>query len=210
MFIMRRDPALLGGDLMIFPPPWLPFSPKGSPRATFHKEKFYGRKIMKDAIDKRNDRERIARSIVKRRNIVYTSQAELDRRRQEEAQKLKQDRTEAAEQLVKQFKDEAKKKQAMEIERLLAEQAMLEKQLETGMDATGKKLMDDVTQERVEAILSEKSKQLESIISANAVQVEQKLRSTLYRLLKIAVWMVKQMVSRAFPRKKPVVCRKKV
>ena len=155
-------------------PPGSPFPQKGSPRATFHKEKFYGRKIMKDAIDKRNDRERIARSIVKRRNIVYTSQAELDRRRQEEAQKLKQDRTEAAEQLVKQFKDEAKKKQAMEIERLLAEQAMLEKQLETGMDATGKKLMDDVTQERVEAILSEKSKQLESIISANAVQVEQK------------------------------------
>ncbi len=129
---------------------------------------------MKDAIDKRNERERIARSIVKRRNIVYISQEELDRKQQEEAQRQKQERTEAAEQLVKQFKDDAKKKQAMEIERLLAEQAMLEKQLETGMDATGKRPMSDITQERVEAILSEKSKQLESIISASALQMEQK------------------------------------
>lgn len=129
---------------------------------------------MKDAIDKRNEREKIARSIVKRRNIVYISQEELDRKQQEEAQRQKQERTEAAEQLVKQFKDEAKKKQAMEIERLLAEQAVLEKQLETGMDATGKKPMDDVTQERVEAILSEKSKRLETIISASALQMEQK------------------------------------
>ncbi len=128
---------------------------------------------MKDAIDKRNDRERIARSIVKRRNIVYISQEELNRKQREEERKLKQERTEAAEQLVKQFKDEAKQKQAMEIERLLAEQAMLEKQLETGMDATGKKPMNDITQERVEAILSEKNKQLEIIVSSGGLLVEQ-------------------------------------
>lgn len=127
---------------------------------------------MKDAIDKRNERERIARSIVKRRNIVYVSKEELERKQQEEERKLKQERTEAAEQLVKQFKDEAKQKQAMEIKRLLAEQAMLEKQLETGMDATGKKPMDDITQERVEAILSEKSKQLEIIVSSGGLSVE--------------------------------------
>ena len=36
-----------------------------------------GERTMKDAIDKRNERERIARSIVKRRNIVYISQEEL-------------------------------------------------------------------------------------------------------------------------------------
>ena len=38
---------------------------------------------MKDAIDKRNEREWVAGRIVKRRNIIYTSQAELDRKKQE-------------------------------------------------------------------------------------------------------------------------------
>ena len=42
---------------------------------------------MKDAIDKRNERERIARSIVKRSNIIYTSREELERRAQEDARR---------------------------------------------------------------------------------------------------------------------------
>lgn len=61
----------------------------------------------------------------------------------------------------------------MQIQRLLAEQQMLEQQLKTGMDATGKHPMDDVTQERVEAILSEKSKQLQDIIAAHNVENRQ-------------------------------------
>ena len=122
---------------------------------------------MKDAIDKRNEREWIAGRIVKRRNIIYTSQAELDRKKQEELDEQHRQNKEKAEHLVRQLKDDAKKKQAMEVERLLVEQEMLKKQLETGMDATGKKPMDGVTQERVEAILSEKSKQLEAIISSS-------------------------------------------
>ena len=109
---------------------------------------------MKDAIDKRNEREWIAGRIVKRRNIIYTSQAELDRKKQEELDEQHRQNKEKAEHLVRQLKDDAKKKQAMEVERLLVEQEMLKKQLETGMDATGKKPMDGVTQERVEAILS--------------------------------------------------------
>ena len=110
---------------------------------------------MKDAIDKRNEREKIARSIVKRRNIVYISKEELERRQQEESRQ--QDR-ETAEELARRLRDDEDKKKAMEIERLLAEQKMLEKQLATGMDATGKHPMDDITQERVEAILSEKDR----------------------------------------------------
>ncbi len=125
---------------------------------------------MKDAIDKRNEKERIARSIVKRRNIVYISQEELDRKKKEELEEQNKKQKELAEQLVKQFKDDANKKQAMEIERLLADQEMLKRQLETGMDATGKKPMDDVTQERVEAILSEKNKKLQNIITASFVE----------------------------------------
>lgn len=129
---------------------------------------------MKDAIDKRNEKDRIARSIVKRRNIVYISKEELERKQREEEQQRKKEAKKAAEDLVKQLKEEQNKKQAMDIERLLAEQAMLERQLATGMDATGKNPMSGVTQERVEAILSEKSKQLREIIAANRMELEQK------------------------------------
>lgn len=124
---------------------------------------------MKDAIDKRNERERIARSIVKRSNIIYTSREELERRANEEKQQKRQEERTAAEEVVKKLKDEQNKKMAMEIQRLLAEQEMLEKQLETGMDASGKRPMNGVTQERVEAILSEKSKQLQELIDAHTM-----------------------------------------
>lgn len=121
---------------------------------------------MKDAIDKRNQMESFARSIVKRRNIIYTSKEELERRQQAQKQQERQ----AAEEVVNKLKDEQNKKMAMEIQRLIAEREMLEKQLETGMDATGKKRMDGVTQERVEAILSEKSRQLQDIIAAHSME----------------------------------------
>lgn len=126
---------------------------------------------MKDAIDKRNEREKIAKSIVKRRNIVYTSKEELERREQEEK---RQENREAAEEMVKRLKEEEHNKQAMQIQRLLAEQQMLERQLKTGMDATGKHPMDGVTQERVEAILSEKSRQLQAIIDAHSMENSEK------------------------------------
>ena len=122
---------------------------------------------MKDAIDKRNERERIASSIVKRSRVIYTSKEELERRANEEKhQKMQEDRA-AAEEVVRKLKDEENQKMAMQIQRLLAEREMLEKQLETGMDASGKRPMSGVTPERVEAILSEKSKQLEELIAAH-------------------------------------------
>ena len=65
-------------------------------------------------------------------------------------------------------------KMAMEIQRLIAEREMLERQLETGMDASGRHPMSGVTQERVEAILSEKSKQLQDLIAAHSVDNGQK------------------------------------
>ncbi len=111
----------------------------------------------------------MARGVVKRRNIVYLSQEEVERRkREEEKQQKMADEREAAEKIVKQLKEEEDRKKAMEIERLLAEREMLEKQLATGLDATGKKPMSEVTQERVEAILSEKSKQLQELIAAHS------------------------------------------
>lgn len=44
---------------------------------------------MKDAIDKRNEKEKIARSIIKRWNVIYITKEELDKRRQEE-ERMKQ------------------------------------------------------------------------------------------------------------------------
>ena len=128
---------------------------------------------MKDAIDKRNEREMVARGIVKRRNVVFLSQEEVERKqRKEEGEKQKEEAME----LVKRLKQEEDRKHAMEIERLLAEREVLEKQLKSGMDATGKRPMDGVTQERVEAILSEKSKQLQELITAG-MEMEKKSSS---------------------------------
>ncbi len=132
---------------------------------------------MKDAIDKRNDRERIARTIVKRRNIIYTSREELERREQEERNQQMQKERLAAEEVVKKLKEDENKKKAMEIQRLIAEREMLERQLQTGLDATGKKPMNGVTQERVEAILSEKSKQLQDLIAAHSVDNREKVQN---------------------------------
>lgn len=129
---------------------------------------------MKDAIDKRNERERIARSIVKRSRVIYTSREELERQANEEKHKKLQEDREAAEELVKKLKNEQNKKMAMEIQRLVAEREMLERQLETGMDASGKYPMSGVTQERVEAILSEKSKQLQELIAAHSMDSGEK------------------------------------
>lgn len=125
---------------------------------------------MKDAIDKRNERERIARSIVKRSNVIYTSREELERRAREEKHQQMQEEREAAEEVVRKLKEDQNKKMAMEIQRLLAEREMLEKQLETGLDSTGRRPMNGVTQERVEAILSEKSKQLQELIAAHTME----------------------------------------
>ncbi|MCI8300402.1 MAG: hypothetical protein HFI69_08640 [Lachnospiraceae bacterium] len=124
---------------------------------------------MKDAIDKRNEQDRMARTIVKRRNIIYTSKEELERREREEREQKMRNERRAAEEVVKKLKDDANNKMAMEIQRLIADREMLERQLQTGMDATGKKPMNEVTQERVEAILSEKNKMLQDLIAAHSV-----------------------------------------
>lgn len=124
---------------------------------------------MKDAIDKRNERERVARCIVKRSNVIYTSREELERRAHEEKHKQLQEEREAAEEVVKKLKEEQNNKTAMVVQRLIAEREMLERQLETGMDPSGRYRMSDVTQERVEAILSEKSKQLQDLIAAHSM-----------------------------------------
>ena len=113
---------------------------------------------MKDAIDIRNDKERFARSIVKRRNIMYMTreQAQMHRDRED------------AEVVIEQLLSENDRKSAAMIEQLLAEQEMLQAQLYTGMDATGTAPMTQENQSRIEAILNEKNKQLQDLIATHS------------------------------------------
>ncbi len=115
---------------------------------------------MKDAIDIRNDKERFARSIVKRRNIMYMTK---------EQAKMHKDR-EDAELVIEQLLSENDRKSAALIEQLLAEQEMLQTQLYTGMDATGMAPMTQETHSRIEAILNEKNKQLQDLIAIHTVE----------------------------------------
>lgn len=118
---------------------------------------------MKDAIDERNERERFARSIVKRRNINYMTR--------EQAQICK-DREEA-EVVIEQLLSENDRKSAALIEQLLAEQQMLQVQLNTGMDATGTVPMTQENYDRIEAILNEKNKLLQDLIATHSVGADQ-------------------------------------
>lgn len=112
---------------------------------------------MKDAIDKRNEKERIAKSIVKGWNVNYITQEELERRRQEEERMHQtEEEREKSDEILKRLEQQAqneKKKKADEIEALLAQ---VELESHKSSDTYGTTPMDGVTQEKVEAILSDK------------------------------------------------------
>lgn len=115
---------------------------------------------MKDAIDVRNEKERYARSIVKRRNIMYMTR--------EQAQMHKN--LEEAQVVIEQLLNENDKKSAALIKQLLAEQQMLQVQLNTGMDATGTVPMSQENHDRIEAILNEKNRLLQDLIATHSVE----------------------------------------
>ena len=115
---------------------------------------------MKDAIDKRNEREKIAKSIIKRWNVIYITKEELDKRRQEEERmKQNQEEREKADEVLKRIEDECKK--AEEMQAILAQQEI---EGHKNADTYGTTPMDGVTQEKVEAILNDKERMLQQII----------------------------------------------
>lgn len=120
---------------------------------------------MKDAIDKRNEREKIARSIVKGWNVIYVSQEELERKRQEEeqTQQMAEERKKADE-ILKRLEREAQEdeeKKAEELRAILAETGVKEHK---SIDTYGTTPMSGVTQEKVEAILNDKERMLQQLI----------------------------------------------
>lgn len=115
---------------------------------------------MKDAIDVRNEKERYARTVVKRRNIMYMTREQAQmHKNQEEAQAV-----------IEQLLNENDKKSAAMIEQLLAEQQMLQVQLNTGMDATGTVPMSQENHDRIEAILNEKNRLLQDLIATHSME----------------------------------------
>ncbi len=120
---------------------------------------------MKDAIDKRNEREKIAKSIVKRWNVIYISKEELEQKRREEEhmQQMEEERQKADE-ILKRLEREAREdeeKKAEELRLLLAQQEI---ESHKSSDMYGTTPMDGVTQEKVEAILNDKERVLQQII----------------------------------------------
>lgn len=125
---------------------------------------------MKDAIDKRNERERIARSIVKGWNVIYTSKEELERQREEEMFRLqKEEERKKADEILKRLEREAQEDEAKKAAELQAAIAQVEVQGHKSNDTYGTTPMDGVTQEKVEAILSDKERMLQEIIQNNGV-----------------------------------------
>lgn len=120
---------------------------------------------MKDAIDKRNEKERIAKSIVKSWNVIYITKEELEKRQEEEERRLhEQEEREKADEILRRLESEARDdalRKAQEIQELLTQQEIGSHK---NANTYGTTPMDGVTQEKVEAILNDKERMLQQII----------------------------------------------
>lgn len=127
---------------------------------------------MKDLIDERDEKEKIQRSIIKRWNVHYITQEEL------EEEKAKNDSLKQAEEILarlraEELEDEAKKQAEIEAAR---------KQSEDNYNATtnsysglyGQSEMDSVTKGQIEQILGEKDAHLRSVIDEQVALDSQK------------------------------------
>ncbi len=106
---------------------------------------------MKDKIDERNFKEKVARSIIKRYNVHYISQEELDRQRvQEEREK--------AQEIVKKLQAEKAAKESeklREIERMRLEVERRQRE-EEALLGREEDFVAGVTKGQVEQLLSDK------------------------------------------------------
>lgn len=120
---------------------------------------------MKDAIDKRNEKEKIAKSIIKRWNVIYVTKEELEKKRQEEeGMRQQEEERKKADEILKRLQQEAEEDERKKAEELRAIVAQKEIESHFSSDTYGTTPMDGVTQEKVEAILSDKERMLQQII----------------------------------------------
>lgn len=116
--------------------------------------------IRMDQIDERNFKEKVAHSIIKRQNVNYISQAELDRQKEEEERKR------AAEAAKRLAAEDAAAEAALQD---TIEEAKRQKEREAYYNpATNsysgeygrEEVKDEVAKEQIDKILSEKSEEL--------------------------------------------------
>lgn len=128
---------------------------------------------MKDAIDKRNEIQRIAKSIVKRSSVNYITKEEAEKLRleaeEEERLNLKlEEEHRKAQEVLNRLEAEAREDEEQkerEIRELMTQQ---EEEPVTNHASYGEMPMDDVTQDRVEAILSAKTRKIEELFQEAA------------------------------------------
>ncbi len=122
---------------------------------------------MGDLIDERNRREKIRRSVIKRYNVHYITQEELERQQETEEEKRVRETMEHL-QAKGAAEEEAKR---LEIQRAREERERLEREIfeasQPPSSKYGMKEADEVTKEQVQAILEEKKSALDKFIEEN-------------------------------------------
>lgn len=127
---------------------------------------------MEDLIDKRNKKEKIARSIIKSWNVHYITEEELQAKRDQEEQqqrqeeeKRRQEEQQRASEVLNRLKEEAAADEAAkqaEIQALLEQQALYNPTTKSHSGAYGRqKVEDEDALAQINAILGEKEEAFE-------------------------------------------------
>lgn len=119
---------------------------------------------MKDSIDKRNDKDKIKSSVIKRANVHYVTREELEKLQADEKEK-------EAQEIYERLQAEARADEAvkeMEKQKALKEREQIDRVFNMATNSPsgtyGTKSMEQVTKEQIDAILSEKNHALEQVI----------------------------------------------
>ena len=135
---------------------------------------------MVDKIDERNAKERIARSIIKRSNIHFLSQSELDARTQKEAEEQERlEEEKRANEIIERLNaeaaaDEAKKQEEIALA-LKEREAAYNPATKAHSGLYGKEeVYDAATKEQINQILTEKEKDFDETLEElkNQTQIE--------------------------------------
>lgn len=124
---------------------------------------------MEDMIDKRDKRDRIARSVIKSWNVHYITEAELQVRQAQEEERLRQEEAERVGNVLARLKEEAEADEAAkqaEIQELLDQQERDRANFNATTNSRSgeygtRKVEDETTLAQINAILGEKEEAFE-------------------------------------------------
>lgn len=124
---------------------------------------------MEDMIDKRDKRDRIARSVIKSWNVHYITEAELQAKQAQEEERLRQEEAERVGNVLARLKEEAEADEAAkqaEIQELLDQQERDRANFNATTNSRSgeygtRKVEDETTLAQINAILGEKEEAFE-------------------------------------------------